>query len=175
MAYSILIAGMIAANQTDAFIKSVKNEYNAMENGNVVVLAGNSTVSGEGEVALAATPVTATLATDVFYMVNEPVNVLVNSVYSGLIDDPRDFNIAVNKIFAAYKPQVGDEIILSTDGLAGTKGTNAYVVPANGALELTWASSFSAVSLAYQLLATTSISVGNTRVVAYKFRCIKAS
>lgn len=174
MAYSILIAGAIAAKDVDSLVKSAKNDLNAMENGNIFYINGNSAVSGEGEVVLAATPVTATLGTDVFYMVNDPINVLVNSIYSGLIDDPRDFNIAAGKIFSAYKPLVGDEIILTADGLAGTKGSNSYIIPANGALELTWGAAISGVSLAYQYVSSQNIPIGNTRVVGYRFRCVKA-
>jgi|WetSurMetagenome_2_1015567.scaffolds.fasta_scaffold287729_2 hypothetical protein len=174
MAYSILIAGAIAAKDLDSLVKSAKNDLNAMENGNIFYINGNSAVSGEGEVVLAATPVTATLGTDVFYMVNDPINVLVNSIYSGLIDDPREFNIAAGKIFSSYKPMVGDEIILTADGLAGTKGSNSYIIPANGALELTWGASISGVSLAYQYVSSQNIPIGNTRVTGYRFRCIKA-
>lgn len=173
MAYSILIAGQVAATNTDSLVKSAKCA-SALENGNVVTLNELSTTSGESEVYMAATPVTATL-TNVIYMVDEPINVLINSIYSGLTDDPREFNIAANKIFRATKPMVGDEIIISEDGLAGTKSTNTYVIPADDTAELTWGSSIASVSLAYELKETTSITVGNNKVTAYKFTCVKAS
>jgi hypothetical protein len=172
--YSMIISGAIAATHIDSLVKSVKNQYNAMENGNVITLNGNSTATGENEVALAATPVTATLSTDVFYIVDEPINVLVNSKYSGLIDDPTQFNIAIDKIFRAYKPMVGDEVMISTDGLSGSKGVNTHVIPADSSFKLAWATTISGVSLAYKYISTENIPVGNTRVVAYKFRCVKA-
>jgi len=170
--YSILISGQVAANQTDAYVKSGKCGA-VLENGNVVTLNSLSTVSGESEVYIASTPITASLATDVFYLVDEPVNVLVNSIYSGLIDDPREFNIAANKIFRAIKPQVGDEIIISTNGLSGS--LNTYAIPANADHELAWSASMASVSLAYQYIETTNITVGSDKVVAYKFVCVKAS
>lgn len=171
MAYSILISGQIAANHIDSLVKSGKCG-SALENGNIVTLNELSTTSGEAEVYVASTPLTATLATDVFYMVDEPVNVLVNSKYSGLTDDPREFNIAANKVFRATKPMVGDEIIVSEDGLSST--IDAYAIPANESFELAWASSISGVSLAYKYIETTTIAVGSAHVTAYKFVCIKA-
>lgn len=171
MAYSILIAGQVAANNTDSLVKSAKCA-SALENGNIVALNELSNTTGESEVYIASTPLTATLATDVFYMVDEPVNVLVNSIYSGLIDDPREFNIAANKIFRATKPMVGDEIIVSEDGLYGSQ--NTYAIPANESYELNWSASMSGVSLAYKYIESTTISVGSTRVTAYKFVCVKA-
>jgi hypothetical protein len=169
--YSILIAGQIAANTLDNLVKSGKCGA-VLENGNIVTLNSLSTTTGESEVYIASTPVTASLSTDVFYMVDEPVNVLVNSIYSGLIDDPRDFNIAANAIFRATKPMVGDEIIVSTDGISGS--LNTYAIPANASHELAWSASLSGVSLAYKHIETTTITVGSTKVVAYKLLCVKA-
>lgn len=169
--YSILITGQVAANHIDSLVKSGVCGA-VLENGNVVTLNALSTTSGESEVYQASTPITASLATDIFYLVDEPVNVLVNGIYSGLIDDPRQFNIAANKIFRAIKPMIGDEIIISTDGLSSS--INTYAIPANGSHELAWAASATAVSLAYQYIETTTITVGNTKVVAYKFVCVKA-
>ena len=173
MAYSILIPGEIAARNVDSLNKFGKAEV-ALENGHVVALGDKSTTKGENDVYNVNVPATATLATDIFYMVNEPVNVLVNGKYSGLTDDPREFNIAAGKVFSMYKPMVGDEIIISVDGLAGTKGTNTYIVPANGTTKLTWASDTSGVSLAYKYVGDTFITVGNEKVTAYRFICVKA-
>lgn len=169
--YSILITGQVAANHIDSLVKSGKCGA-VLENGNVVTLNALSTTSGESEVYQASTPITASLATDIFYLVDEPVNVLVNGIYSGLIDDPRQFNIAANKVFRAIKPHIGDEIIVSTDGLYGS--INTYAIPANGSHELAWSASMSGVSLAYQYIETTKITVGSAKVTAYKFVCVKA-
>jgi len=174
MAYSVLIAGAIAAKHIDAYVKSAKCD-SAVENGNLVRLTGLSSVSGEAEVYVATTPVSATLDTDVIYMVNDPVNVLVNSIYAGLIDDPREFNIAASKVFSAYKPQVGDEVVVSEDGFASTRTSESYAIPADGSLELNWSSSISGVTLAYQYLEDFNIPIGSERLTGYKLVCIKAS
>jgi len=171
---AILILSSVAAKNVDAFNKSGKHATVAVENGNVVVIGDKSTTAGEKDVFVCTTPATATLATDIFYMVYEAPVPVVSSKYKGITDDPREFSIPAGDIFNMYKPQVGDEIILSDDGIGGTQSTNTYIAPANATCELTWIGSLDTVSLGYKLEATTFISVGNERVTAYKFTCVKA-
>jgi hypothetical protein len=173
MAYSVLIAGEIAAKNIDSLNKFGKAAV-AVENGHVVALGNKSNVKGENDVYNVNVPATATLATDIFYMVNEPVDVLVNGKYSGLTDDPREFNIPAGKVFTMYKPMVGDEVVITTDGVAGTSGENIYVAPANGTTKLTWTDDVAGVSLAYKYVGDTYVSVGNERVPAYRFICVRA-
>lgn len=175
--YAVLIPGAIAAKNIDSMTKFAKYTLGAVENGNVLKLGALSSTAGEGEVFLAATPATSTLATDLFYMVYSPPIPVTNSQFKGLSDDPSDFNMAANTVFTVFRPMVGDEIIITEDGLAGTKSTNTFVVPANGALELTWAAASSGVSLAWELIETTFVNIPNGtfyggRKTAYKFRCV---
>ncbi len=172
MSYSVLIAGEIAAKNIDSLNKFGKAAV-AVENGHVVALGNKSNVKGENDVYNVNVPA-ATLASDIFYMVNEPVNVLVNGKYSGLTDDPREFNIPAGKVFAMYKPMVGDEVVITVDGLTGTNGTNTYIAPADGTTKLTWTDNISGVSLAYKYVGDTFVSIGNERVTAYRFICVKA-
>jgi hypothetical protein len=176
--YGVLIPGAIQATNNDSLVKSAKCA-SALENSNVVSLGALSTTAGEDEVYVAATPATASLDTAIYYMVNEPVNVLTDSKYLGLNDDPRNFNIAANKIFSCYKPKVGDEIMISADGLGGSKASNTLIIPADNTGELTWGASATGVSLAYELIDTITQSIPegqfyNTRVTFYKFLCVKA-
>lgn len=173
MSYSVLIAGEIAAKNIDSLNKFGKANF-AVENGHVVALGEKSTAKNEAFVYTVNKPATATLATDIFYMVNEPVNVLVNGKYSGLTDDPREFNIPAGKVFTMYKPMVGDEVVITVDGLGGTKGENTYIAPADGTTKLTWTDDISGVSLAYKYVGDTFVSIGNERVTAYRFICVKA-
>ena len=173
MSYSVLIAGEIAAKNIDSLNKFGKAAV-AVENGHVVALGDRSATKGENDVYNVNVPATATLASDIFYMVNEPVNVLVNGKYSGLTDDPREFNIPAGKVFTMYKPIVGDEVVITIDGLDGTKGENTYITPANGTTKLTWANNVSGISLAYKYVGDTYVSIGNERVPAYRFICVKA-
>ncbi len=174
MSYSVLIAGEIAAKNIDSLNKFGKADF-AVENGHVVALGVKSTAKNEAFVYTVNKPADATLASGIFYMVNEPVNVLVNGKYSGLTDDPREFNIPAGKVFTMYKPMVGDEVVITVDGLAGTKeGGNTHVVPANNTTKLTWTNDISDVSLAYKYVGDTYVSIGNERVPAYRFICVKA-
>ena len=205
MAYSVLIAGEIAAKNIDSLNKFGKAKFD-VENGHVVVLGEKSTEKNEAFVYTVNKPATNTLASGIFYMVNEPVNVLVNGKYSGLTDDPREFNIPDGKVFTMYKPMVGDEIAITVDGLyvdpnlqyllpyvASTDGdTNGedtektyaastdgntkfiYVAPADGDTKLTWTNDISNVSLAYKYVGDTYVSIGNERVQACRFICVKA-
>jgi len=213
MAYSVLIAGEIAAKNIDSLNKFGKAKFD-VENGHVVVLGEKSTEKNEAFVYTVNKPATNTLASGIFYMVNEPVNVLVNGKYSGLTDDPREFNIPDGKVFTMYKPMVGDEIAITVDGLyvdssrqhllpyvastdgdtngedtektyaASTDGnTNGedtgntkliYVAPADGDTKLTWTDDISNVSLAYKYVGDTYVSIGNERVQACRFICVKA-
>ena len=175
MSYSVLIAGEIAAKNIDSLNKFGKANF-PVENGHVVALGDKSDVKGENDVYNVKAPAFANLASDIFYMVNEPVNVLVNGKYSGLTDDPREFNIPAGKVFTMYKPMVGDEIVITVDGIDGTKvdDTYVYVVPEDNTTKLTWAATGTGVSLAYKYVGDTYVSIGNERVPAYRFICVKA-
>lgn len=61
--------------------------------------------------------------------------------YKGLTPDPREFTNLSGEVFSAFKPQVGDILTITTDGISGTKSTNTYAVAANGAYALAWAAS----------------------------------
>ena len=169
MAYSVLIAGEIAAKNIDSLNKFGKANF-AVENGHVVALGEKSTAKNEAFVYTVKKP--ANLATDIFYMVNEPVNVLVNGKYSGLTDDPREFNIPAGKVFTMYKPMVGDEVVITVNGIDGNK--NIYIAPDDDTTKLTWTDDITGVSLAYKYVGDTYVSIGNERVSAYRFICVKA-
>jgi len=177
MSYSVLIAGEIAAKNIDSLNKFGKANF-AVGNGHVVALGEKSTAKNEAFVYTVKKPADTNLATDIFYMVNEPVNVLVNGKYSGLTDDPREFNIPAGKKFTMYKPMIGDEVVITKDGIAGTKENegqiNTYVVPSTETTKLTWAADGTGVSLAYKYVGDTYVSIGNERVLAYRFICVKA-
>lgn len=174
MSYSVLIAGEIAAKNIDSLNKFGKANF-AVENGHVVALGEKSTAKNEAFVYTVNKPAATALASDIFYMVNEPVNVLVNGKYSGLTDDPREFNIPAGKVFTMYKPMVGDEVVITEDGITGTKGDNTHhIAPAGGTTKLTWTNDISVVSLAYKYVGDTYVSIGNERVPAYRFICVKA-
>ena len=174
MAKSVLIPCSIAADHVGSYVKSGKHATVAVENGHVVLRGAKSTTAGESDVYVTTTPATANLAAGDYYIVYDSPIPTVDSKYKGITDDPREFSIPATKTFSMFKPQVGDEIIITVDGLTGTKSSNTFVVPADGTTLLTWAANASSTSIGFELEGTTFVSIGNTRVVAYKFRCAKA-
>lgn len=76
------------------------------------------------------------------YMAYEPEVVVVTvngKQYKGIDPDVRDFvNIAGN-VFSAFKPQVGDILTISADGITGTIGANTFAVATNAQYALAWA------------------------------------
>lgn len=59
--------------------------------------------------------------------------------YRGINPDPRDFTNTSGEVFDAFKPQVGDILTITTDGITGTKSTNTFIVATNGQYALAWA------------------------------------
>lgn len=173
-AKSVVILSSVAAKNNDSYVKSGKHATVAVQNGNVVIPGAKSNVAGEGDVYVTTTPATATLDSAIFHMVYEAPVPVVAGKYKGITDDPREFEVPAGATFNMYKPQVGDEIVITEAGLGGTKGLNTFVVPANNDVKLTWAANASGVALAYALEGTTFVPIGNARVTAYKFRCVKA-
>ena len=172
MAKSILKAGQIAADNVDSYNKFAKCA-SAVENGMVGVL-GLTPADGEVFTFVANTAI----ADANMYMVNEPVRVLINGVYA-MTDDPTLFDIAIGTTFTVYRPQVGDEIILSTDAFSNAVSTNTFAIAKAGQLKMEWAATASTSSLVYSLIEATTINVPSStfygaKVVAYKLRCVKA-
>ena len=90
--------------------------------------------------------------------------------------DPRAFTNRANVVFSGFKPQVGDLVLISADGISG--GTaKAYAVATNGSSVLAFADN--AISgLSFKVVETTYISVasanniGSQRVTAYLLECV---
>ncbi|GEM_PF-1587842 len=178
MANPILIPGAITAKHIDALNKTILAPA-TLYNGNIVKLSTISTTHQYSQVYTVGKPATATLATDVFAIVNEPIRVLTTQgtySYAGLNDDPRNFQIASGGVCNAFIPKVGDEFIISVDGTTGSyNATSApYLVPADSTYTLTFAANTTGVCTGFLVTnASAFISVGNaTRVSAYKVLCV---
>lgn len=181
MAYSVLLAGNVQATNIDSLVKFGKASVD-VENGNIVVLGDLATGTRENEVYVASTPAELTAGTPItenFYIVNEPVNVLVDGLYTGLTDDPTKFNVKAGKVFTAFKPQVGDEIVLSEDAMNNAISTNTHIVPAGDALEFKWVTDTSDATLVFKKIADAHIEIPTGTFYdrtkkAYKFICTVA-
>jgi hypothetical protein len=177
--HNILIQRKVAAKNIDSLNRSAVHATVDFDNGNLVSLSGLSTTDGEGEVFSAAVPATATLS-DKLWMVYTPevvVTVSGTKKFKGINVDPQDFYVPALSIMDVYKPQVGDIITMTADGLAtGSGAGSAFAIAADGVSKLTWAAA--AISgLTYAYLGTDYISLGSgainsQRVAAYRFECV---
>jgi len=60
--------------------------------------------------------------------------------YKGLTPDPREFTNISGEVFDAFKPQVGDIITITADGIGTTAiGSNTFAVAKDGQYKLDWA------------------------------------
>ena len=62
--------------------------------------------------------------------------------YRGLNPDPREFTNLEDEVFTAFKPQVGDIVTMTADGIGSTAiGSNTFVVAKTGQYKLDFAAS----------------------------------
>lgn len=178
MAHGVLIPEAIAAMNTDSLNRSVASTASSIDNGFVLLLTGKIGTSGSGaEVWTATTPATGSLSGLWMAYDGEEIPV-TDSRYKGLDPDPRNAYIAQNKVFSAFKPQVGDIILVTPEALTGSVSTYANAV--NGAYQLTWAAT-SGAGQSWKLLGTKYISIHSSastvdmqRATAYELECIIA-
>jgi hypothetical protein len=117
---------------------------------------------------------------DFWMAANTDVNMLVSGTkqYRGLSVDPRDNYVSACTVFDAFKPQVGDVILLTADAFTGAVSTNTYANSVDNGTDLVWGTAKTASALSLKLVDTTYIaipdgSLGDTQqVAAYKLVCI---
>ncbi len=89
--------------------------------------------------------------------------------------DPRAFTNKAGVVFSGFRPMLGDLILISADGIEGTK--DAYAIAAAGKNKLQFSAEAGA-GLTYKVVETTYISVasankiGSQRVTAYLLECV---
>ena len=111
--HGIMIESSIQATNIDALNRFVKATVD-VDGGNMVQLTAPTTQGND--VWAAAVP---TVATGVWIMYNpsEKLTEVNGKYYAGLSADPRDYTNLANRPATAFKPKVGDEIIVSIDCL----------------------------------------------------------
>jgi hypothetical protein len=174
MAYGVMIPVAIAATNVDAWNRSAISSTSIFENGGLCALLTKSTTAGESEVWTATVPATADIMRD--WIVYDPELVWTSS-YRGLDPDVRNYTIAIGRTFSAFKPQVGDLILMSEDCFTAAKSTNDYANATNGQVQFVWGASQSASCICLQHVATQYISIGtgamdDQRIVAYLLEVI---
>lgn len=178
MAYhGVLIPQAIMATNIDSLNRSVVDAA-AIDNGWVMVMGAKSTTEGLSEVFEVSQPVTGSLA-NLWMAYSGDEIVVTDAKYKGLDPDPRNFFNAANKVFSAFKPQLGDIILATDEALAGTfiAGTTTHVNATNASWKLTWGNSQTASVLSFKLLGVSYISlatgaIDDQRVTAYQLECV---
>jgi hypothetical protein len=174
----VVIPNKIAAQNIDSLNRSVVCTTQDIENGTVFQLASRSATAGESEVWVATVPGAGDGLKNL-WMAASPEVVLTASgtnYYKGLDPDPRNFVNLQDKVFDAFKPQVGDLITLTDDALTGNKGANTHVVATAADFRLNWAGAAIA-GLSLKLLDTTYIplatgDIGTQRLTSYLFEVV---
>lgn len=178
MAHAVFHPRALMSKDIDSLNRSAVAEI-ALDNGNLVVLGGRSAAAGEGEVFAAVAPSTANGLTGLWMVWNTEEIVVTESKWKGLDIDPRNFFTPAGDVFMCFKPQLGDIITITADGLAGTKGVNTFVVATDGSgVKPEWAATAGSGIFAMKLLETTYISIPDGalgslgRVTAYTFEVV---
>lgn len=178
MAKSILIPKLTAAKNIDTLNRSFISTVD-LDNGNVFGKGELSTNANESQVYQTVTPTTGNLSG--LWMAYSPEDVVITDALGNQFKvgnlDPRAFTNSANVVFSGFKPQVGDLILISADGINGTIDDETYVVAANSSNKLTPASA-AIDGLSFKIVETTYISVasanavGSQRVTAYLLECV---
>jgi hypothetical protein len=181
MAYhGVLIPEQIAAANIDSYNRSVwSSAASSIDNGMIFACTTKVWTTGSGaEVFRIQAPTTGSL-TDLWMAYSGDEIVVTDSKYKGLDPDPRNFYNATSKVFSAYKPAVGDIILLTAEAMTGTV-ESAFANAVTGAWQLTWAAASIAIGLSYKYLQTKYISlatgaIDTQRVAAYQLECISTN
>ena len=175
---AVLEQTLTAAKNVDIYNGSFIYSSADLNNGSVFVKGDESSE----QVYEAVAPSTGSLNN--LWMASSPVDtILVDALgnqYKPGILDPRAFTNPKGLVFSAFKPQVGDIITISADGISGdyTDGTTKYVNAADGEFKLAFGTTQTSDALSFKILKPTYISVasanaiGSQRIVAYKLECV---
>lgn len=169
---TVLVPSLVAAKNIDSLNASFIDASNDYENG-AIIAAGDYSKEQVYEVA-------AVSGLHNLFMVFSPEDTIITDAagneYKIGINDPRTFTNVKGKVFSAYRPQVGDKILISAEGIEGT--ADDFAVAAAGESKLQFASA-AVDGLSYKVLddsAYISIggasAIGSQRVAAYLLECV---
>ena len=173
MAKIVLIPSLVAAKNIDSLNQSFLDASNDYDNGMVLNAGAYDSASQT------YTPDAISDLHNVFMAFSPEDTIITDSMgneYKIGINDPRTFTNVKGKVFSAYRPQVGDKILISAEGIEGT--ADDFAVVAAGESKLQYASA--AVSgVSYKVLddsAYISIggatNIGSQRVSAILLECV---
>lgn len=169
MAKTVVIKGRMASEDINSYLVSVQNTVD-MENGSHVKVG--SAIAGSPSTYSCTAP--ADVTKDLVYIVESPVIIEINGLRVDL-EDPTLFTNPANRPARARMLKVGDTLTISVDGFSTAPTVGKYAVPANGAYKLAPAVDLTGgTTLAYQVLSSDNITVGQGKVACYKLQVVKA-
>lgn len=182
MAYGVLVESMIQAKNIDALNRSVVSAVD-VDGGGLISLTAPTTQGND--VWTAAKPATGSLG-DLWIAYNPEVKYTVvnGKKYAGLSADVRDYTNIAGETFDAFKPKVGDEIVITVDNVDDTASNivaGDILESKNGQTKFTRiaaATGATAGSTAFKVewvgsLEFPKAGIGIDKVVAYKAVCIQ--
>lgn len=175
--HGVLVPQQIAAMNIDSLNRhAIESSGSDIDDGNIFELDYKHTSGSLTEVWEVAPPASGSL-TDLWMAYDVSFAMCNGQRFSGLSPDPRTMTNYGGYVFSSYKPQVADIILLTDEGIDGTKGDNEYIVAVDGSYKFEWAAapidglSYRLWSTQYISLATGSIG-DKQRVDAYQFECV---
>lgn len=174
MAYNgVIIESAIRATNVDALNKSCVSEVD-VAGGGFITLAP-STKAGDDRW-------TATNSTDgkgvyIAYNPSEHLTEVNGKVFAGLSADPRDYVNLKGRTFTAFKPCVGDEIVVTADAITGSPNVGEFVeagTDGKGVPSATASAGKTSFKVAYKKnIPFPAGGIGNEQVTAYALVCVQ--
>ncbi len=179
--HGVLIPEAIAAMNVDSYNRHVIDtgtSASPVDNGWVFFMDSKHTSGSLTEVWELGQPITGSLS-GLWMAYSGDEIVLTDARYKGLDPDPRNFYNEANKVFSAFKPQVGDIILVTGEALGGSyvAGGTTHVNATTGTFKLTFGTSQTAGVTSFEVLGAKYISlatgaIDNQRVTAYELECV---
>ena len=174
---TVLIPTLTAAKNVDIYNASFISETDDLDNGSVFG-KGDMTESGS-QVYEVSQPADGSLKG--LWMACSPEDTIITdstgNQYKVGINNPQTFTNVKGIPFSAFKPQVGDLVLMTKEGFSNEIGANTYAVAKDASYQLEFAQA-AVEGLSFKVVETTYISIagataiGSQRVVAYLLECV---
>lgn len=174
---TVLIPTLTAAKNVDIYNASFISETDDLDNGSVF---GKGDMTESGSQVYEVTKPTGG-AIKGLWMAFSPEDTIVTDAagnqYKIGINNPQTFTNVKGVPFSAFKPQVGDLVVMTAEGFSNTIGANGYAVAQDDDYRLKF-NNAAVEGLSFKVVETTYISIagataiGSQRVVAYLLECV---
>lgn len=171
---TVLVPTLVAAKNIDTLNRSFISETDDIDNGQVFSAGAVS-----NQVYAAVKPATGALE-GLWMAFNAEDTIITDGAgneYKVGINDPRTYTNVKGRVFSAFKPQIGDKILISADNITGT--ADDYVIAVNGAYGLAYDDGTATSTLKFAVIddaayiSIGSVSgIGSQRVAAILLECV---